>query len=98
MDWQLPDIVKTITNTILLSSRSAYAVRSTYLEIQSFCRSAVVGYFRAFPIVSRYSHGYALMCAYEPRGARFKRLFQPNQPSKETTMQNYNYLEKHMPY
>jgi len=40
MDGQLPDIGNTITNNIL---------HSTYLEIQSFCRSAVVGYFRTFP-------------------------------------------------
>jgi len=45
MDWQLPDIGKTITNTILPSSLSAYTVR---IRIQSCCRSAVVGYFRAF--------------------------------------------------
>ena len=38
MDWQLPDIGKTITNNILHSSLSV-----------SFCRSAVVGYFRASP-------------------------------------------------
>jgi len=42
MDWQLPDIGKTITNNILPSSLSAYAVRI-------LCRLAVVGYFRAFP-------------------------------------------------
>ena len=35
---------------------------------------------------------------HESRGARFKRLFQPNQPSMETTMQNYNYPEKHVPH
>ena len=35
---------------------------------------------------------------HEPRGARFKRLFQPNQPSMETTMQNYYYPDKHVPY
>jgi len=29
-----------------------------------------------------------------PCGVRFKRLFQPNQPSMETTMQNYNNPEK----
>ena len=34
---------------------------------------------------------------HESRGACFKRLFQPNQPPMET-MQNYNYLEKHVPY
>jgi len=49
MDWQLPDIGKTITNKILPSSFSR--VRSTYREIQSFWRSAVVGYFRAFPYI-----------------------------------------------
>ena len=52
MDWQLPDIGKTITNNILPSSLSAYAVRI-------LCRLAVFGYFR---IVSRYYHGYALVC------------------------------------
>ena len=46
MDWHLPDIGKTITNISLPSSLSAYAVR---IERQSFCRSAVVGCFRAFP-------------------------------------------------
>jgi len=54
MDWQLPGIGKTLTNYILPSSLSAYAV-------QSFCRLAVVGYFR---IVSRYSYGYTLVCIY----------------------------------
>ena len=34
---------------------------------------------------------------HEPHGARFKRLFQQNQPSMETTMKNYNYPEK-LPY
>ena len=52
MDWQLPDIGKTMTNNILPSSLSAYAVRI-------LCRLAVFGYFR---IVSRYYHGYALVC------------------------------------
>ena len=48
MDWQFPDIGKTITNNILPSSLSEYAVYM-YREIHSFCRSAVVGYFRTFP-------------------------------------------------
>jgi len=48
MDWQLPDFGKTITNNILPSSLSAYAV-NMYRDLHSFCRSAVVGYFRAFP-------------------------------------------------
>jgi len=43
MDWQLSDIGKTITNNISPSGLSMYQ------EIQSFCRLAVVGYFRAFP-------------------------------------------------
>jgi len=54
MDWQLLDICyiyKTITNTILPSSISAYAVR--------IGRSVISVHFR---IVSRYSHGYALVC------------------------------------
>ena len=34
--------------------------------------------------------------AYAVHGACFKRLFQPNQTQKETTMQNYNYPEKHV--
>ena len=49
MDWQLPDTGKVMTNTFLPSSLSR--VRRTYWEIQSFCRSAVVGYFRAFPYI-----------------------------------------------
>jgi len=44
MDWKLPNIGKTITNNILPSSLSAYC--STYREIQSFCRSAVVSLFK----------------------------------------------------
>jgi len=47
MDWQLPDIGKTITNDILPSSLIA---RTQYESgDKSFCRSAVVGYFRPFP-------------------------------------------------
>ena len=42
MDWQLPDIGKTITNNILPSIIPKR-------EKQSFCRTAVVGYLRAFP-------------------------------------------------
>jgi len=57
------DIGKTITNNILPSSLSAYS--SSYREIESFCRSAVTTksvisvHFR---IMSRYSHGYVLVC------------------------------------
>ena len=47
MDWQLPDIGKTITNNILPSSLSAYLVRIG--RYSQFCRSAVIGYIRAFP-------------------------------------------------
>ena len=51
----------------------------------------------AFDLAIR-THTIIQIQQHEPRGARFKRLFQPNQPSMETTMQNYNYPEKHMPY
>ena len=62
-------------------------VRSTYREISVDRRSVV--YHRVFRIVSRYSSGYALVGIqsenqiqqHESRCARFKRLFQPNQPS-----------------
>ena len=102
MDWQLPGIGKTITNNILPSSLSAYAV-------QSFCRLAVVSYFRVFPYrvalflwihIGLYIHvvGKIRFNSMNHVGARFKRLLQPNQPSMEMTIQNYNYPEKHVPY
>ena len=60
MDWQLPDIGKTITNTILPSSLSAYAVRiGRYSHSVDWQQSVISVHFR---IMSSYSHGYALVC------------------------------------
>ena len=55
MDWQLPDIGKTITNNILPSSLS----RMQYLLRDTVILSVISMHFR---IVSRFSHGYALGC------------------------------------
>jgi len=60
MDWQLLDIGKTITNTILPSSLSENAVRIGRYSHSVEGRQAVISvHFRS---VSRYSHGYALVC------------------------------------
>ena len=62
MDWQLPDVGKTITNNILPSSLSAYAVRigrySHYVD-RRYMLSVISVHLR---IVWRYYHGYALVC------------------------------------
>ena len=100
----LTDISKTITKTILPSILSAYAVHSGRYSHSVDRRQSVISVH--FRIVSRYTHDTHWFVysrkhqiqQHEPCGARFKRLFQPNQPLMESTMQSCNYSEKHVPY
>ena len=102
MDWQLPDIGKTIKNNILPSSLSEDAVRiGRYSHSVDRQQSVISLHFRIVSFqwirIGLYSRKNQIQ-QQEPHEARFKRLFQPNQPSMETTMPNYNYPEKHVPY
>ena len=65
-----------------------------------------VGYFRAFPYrvalfpwirIGLYTAEKHIQ-QHEQLGTCFKRLLQSNQHSMETTMQHYNYPDKHVPY
>ena len=99
MYWQLHDIGKTMTNDIYPAALAG----TQYVSGDTVTLS--IGVSRLFPCISvscrvipMDTHWFVYsrkqwIQQHEPRGARFKRLFKPNQPSMETTMQTYNYPE-----